>query len=275
MLDQHLGRAKDVSRGVERDARVAAMHRLRIGQLDGFLREALAEPAGHDRDGVGRRHDFHMSGPGVIGMAMRDDCCRNGPDRVDKEVASLAVKPFGPDLHPFARMTHGVGSGGGGVVGAGTQGSANRFNQNPRRGRLCEHLRIGPIPPQLIDGGISRIEHDTHPSPLQLLGGRENFLIPQADIENGGGHGCRLRQAKGMGQRERGAKNLRPCLLQDYAQVESEDRIVFRDQDPRSLQWLIRYRVHSFRTDFAGKVTVYKRPFDSKSRATFASGKPF
>ena len=78
-----------------------------------------------------------------------------------------------------------------------------------------------------------------------------------------------------MGQRERGAKDLRPCLLQDYAQVESEDRIVFRDQNPRSLQWLIRYRVHSLRTDFAGKATVYKRPFESKSRATFASGKPF
>jgi len=160
-------------------------------------------------------------------------------------------------------------------MSAGTQSSANRFDQNPRRGRLCQHLRIGPITPQLIDGGITGIEHDPNTSPHQLLGGWEYFFITEADIENGGGHRRRLRQAKGMGHRERGAKDLRPRLLQYYAKVECEDRIVFRYQDPGSLQWLIRYRVHSFRTDFAGKVTVYKRPFDSKSRATFASGKPF
>jgi len=170
---------------------------------------------------------------------------------------------------------HSAGSGGGGVIIAGTQGPANRFDNNPRRGRLCEHLGVGPIPPQLIDGGVTSIEHDPNTSHRQLLGGREYFLITEADIENGGGHRHRLRQAKGVGQRERGAKDLRPCLLQYYAKVESEDRIVFRDQDPRSLQWLIRYCVHSFRTDFAGKVTVYKRPFDSKFSATFASGKPF
>ena len=37
---------------------------------------------------------------------MRDDRRRNGPDRVDEEVPGLAVKPFGPDLHPVAGMTH-------------------------------------------------------------------------------------------------------------------------------------------------------------------------
>ena len=106
MLDQHLGRAEDVSRGVKRDARVAAMHRLCVWQLDAFLREALAEPAGHDGDGVRRGHDFRMPGPGVIGMAVRDDRGGNGPDGVDEEVSGLAVKPFGADLHPVAGITH-------------------------------------------------------------------------------------------------------------------------------------------------------------------------
>jgi hypothetical protein len=39
-------------------------------------------------------------------MAMRDDRGGNRPDRVDEEVSGLAVKPFGPDLHPVAGMGH-------------------------------------------------------------------------------------------------------------------------------------------------------------------------
>ena len=37
---------------------------------------------------------------------MRDDRRGNGPDRVDKELTGLAVKPFRPDLHPVAGMPH-------------------------------------------------------------------------------------------------------------------------------------------------------------------------
>ena len=170
---------------------------------------------------------------------------------------------------------HSAGSRGSGLNGARTQGPANRLNQKPRRGRLREHLRIGPIPPQLLDGSVTGIEHDPDASSLQLEGCRENFLIPKADVKHGSGHGGGLRHAKSMGERERGAEYFRTRFLKRDAKVEGEDRIVFRNEDPGPLQWLVGSRIYSIRTDFAGKVTVYKRPSGLKSNATFASGKPF
>ena len=56
--------------------------------------EALAEADPHDVQRLARRQNMVMAGAGMVGMRMRDERPRHGPQRVDIEVPGRAIEAF-------------------------------------------------------------------------------------------------------------------------------------------------------------------------------------
>ena len=60
----------------------------------------------HDRQRLGRGPDLSMASPGMIGMAMGDECARLRLARVDPRVGRLDVDAFGKRLYPGTETGH-------------------------------------------------------------------------------------------------------------------------------------------------------------------------
>ncbi len=101
LLHPNLGGAGDMARRMERDGDAADAAPLAIG--DGVKRDRAEAVPDHGR-GLHRGKVAVMPGPGMVGMAMRDERARHGPPRVDVEVTRRAVDaPVGEGEDRIAR----------------------------------------------------------------------------------------------------------------------------------------------------------------------------
>jgi hypothetical protein len=68
---------------------------LAIGRLLRRAGEILAVADAHDVERLARRHHMRMAGPGMVGMAVRDQRPLHRTDGIDEEIAGRAIEALG------------------------------------------------------------------------------------------------------------------------------------------------------------------------------------
>jgi len=113
--------------------------------------------------------------------------------------------------------------------------------QKAGRNRLGQHLRFRPLPPKPVQLAAAGMENNPHGSFLKQLRGRKNCLVSKIYIQQSATQPSRSHQGKRF---RKGLCRPRHCgagITQQADNVESEDRVIFSDQDTQASQRLIHF----------------------------------